>query len=298
MNYNESHFPPELNNLIKHKFDYLQKSQLELMDFLKKYLMSTNGITQDYGCENFINLVVKIRFNLDAINVLFPLLYNDYRYKTSINVLYRTIIDDIINICYLFGLVNKAEEMLNSLNNELNILHKEYLKSTKIALEANQKFEALMKKRRGEEPEIVADILESMQKSDPQLFNEKGKWKTNSELRSTTHSKLCEMLDQKKDLVFITEAKKLEFLGKRNFETVESITYLFKYFSQYQHYTPKTHELLKAPSSHDIVAYQRTIGELIFMLNHLFQVIKFKNKEKLELEWKSLADLVFNRFSK
>lgn len=278
------------------KISKLRHNHFEILEFLKKFLISANGEEQIIGCESLLQLIAKVRFNLESINILFPLLYNDSRYKISINVLYRVIVDDIINVCYLFGLINKADDKQNALNNELSIFHKEYLKSTIKALEASNDFENYLKSARNEKIEDLGNIEELIKKENPHLFNENGKWRTNSQIRKTTHIELIKLLNQG-DSSFISESKKLEFIRKRNFQTVDVLTALFKYYSQYQHYSPKAYELMNAPTDYDIGTYQRTVSEIIMVLKHLFQCLNLKNKVALESECDLLIERIFESFS-
>ncbi|RYE37022.1 MAG: hypothetical protein EOP42_01170 [Sphingobacteriaceae bacterium] len=127
MSYNKTFFEPQLNERLHKKLDSLLLWQNHSLDFLIDYLVASNGQQQLKHCECFLQLLAKIRFNLEGVNKVLPLLYDDYRFKTSVNVIYRTIIDDIINSYYLFGTVNLADNEQLALTNELNILHKEFL---------------------------------------------------------------------------------------------------------------------------------------------------------------------------
>ena len=57
------------------------------------------------------------------------------------------------------------------------------------------------------------------------------------------------------------------------------------------------HDLLNTHIKFDIEIYQRSLGELVMLLNQLLAFLELKNKEEIEKHWDTLAPLVFNSFS-
>jgi hypothetical protein len=299
MSYNQTHFSTELNVKIKEKLDSISLWQSHVLDYLIKYLVGANWQSQLKYCECFLQLLAKIRFNLESINILLPQMYDDYRFKASINVLYRAIVDDIINCYYLYGfVVIQGDPEQHALNNELNIFHKEFLISSVKGVNSEREFEKLINEIKEVESGPDIDVENEFRKSNPDLFNELGKWKKNSEIRATTPKVILDRLNPTDNGGFISETKKLEYIKIIGVTTHHNINALFKYLSQYQHYSPKAHELLLHHIEYDVEVYQRCLGELVMLLDQLHQFLVFAKKDDLKKEWDVLAPLVFDSFSK
>ena len=299
MTYNEKFFESDLNKRLRKKLDSLLLWQNHSLEYLIDYLISSNGQQQLEHCECFLQLLTKIRFNIEAVNKLLPLLYDDYRFKTSVNVIYRTIIDDVINSYYLFGTINLADAKQLALDNELNILHKEFLISSVTGINSDREFEKFVDglKEIDSGPDI--DVRNEFKIANPNLFNINGNWKKNSELRQSTLPYFIQLFNQTNDSpkAFISESKKIEFIKAIGVVTHDNITAIFKYLSQYQHFSPKVHDLLNSHIEYDIAIYQRCLGEVIMLLDQLLQFLELKGKEDLKRHWDDLSKLVFNSFS-
>lgn len=299
MTYNERHFSQELNAKLSHKLDLLILWQTHALDFQIKYLVAANEQVQLTNCSSFLQLLAKIRFNLEAVNNLLGLLYDDYRFKTSVNVIYRAIVDDIINSYYLFGTVALADPDQHALGNELTIFHKEFVLSSIKGINSEREFEKYIDELKEIESSLDIDIEDEFKKANPDLFTASGGWKKNSEIRATTSPFFTGLFNQAdgNSKGFITEAKKLEFIKARGVVTHSNIAAIFKYLSQFQHFSPKTHELLNSHIEYDIVIYQRCLGELIMLLDQLSQFLELRDKAELQSEWEALAPLIFDSFN-
>lgn len=299
MNYNERFFEPELNERLSKKLGKLVLWQNHALDYLIDYLLASNGQKQLEHCECFLQLLAKIRFNIEAANTLLPMLYDDYRFKTSINVIYRTIIDDVINSYYLFGTINLKDKQQQALYNELNILHKEFLISSVTGIDSDREFEKFINGLKEVDSGADIDVKAEFMVANPELFNENGNWKKNSDIRLTTLPYFINLFDQTNDSpkAFISESKKLEFIKKRGILTHHNITAIFKYLSQYQHFSPKAHDLLNSHIEYDIEIYQRCLGEVVMLLNQLLQFLELKGKDDLKKHWIDLSKSVFDSSS-
>lgn len=299
MTYNERHFSAELNQDLNGKLDGLLLWQNHVLEFVKKYLVASNEQVQLTNCNSFLQLLAKIRFNLEAVNELLPFLYRDYRFKTSINVLYRAIIDDVINSYYLFCTVALADPDQHALTNELTIFHKEFVLSSIKGINSEREFEKFVDDLKEIEPTPDIDVENEFKNANPDLFTSKGTWKKNNEIRSTTSPYFTNLYNQGGGNTngFISEAKKIEFIKARGVVTHDNLTALFKYLSQYQHFSPKAHQLLNSHIEYDIAMYQRCLGEVVMLLDQLLQVVELNDKSGIKAEWDALAPLVFNSFS-
>lgn len=294
--YNDVHFDEALNERLNEKVKTLLLWQGHVLEFMREYLVASNDQIQPKHCGAFLQLLAKIRFNLESANLLIPQLLRDYRFKTSINILYRTIIDDIINSYYLYGMVAMADPEQEALGNELNILHKEYILGTTEGANADKKFQNFVDELRQEIPSPDEDVDALYKNANPELLDADGNWKKNKEIRATTHEFFIEKLNQQGN-GFIPEKKKLEFIEARGIVTHDNIRALFKYFSQYQHFSPKAHDLLLHHIEGDVIFYQRTLGELVMLLDQLLVFLELHNKTALKKHWDALAPNVFDSFA-
>jgi hypothetical protein len=297
MNFNQTRFKPELNNRLERKLKTLHHWQQHTLEFLIEYLLASNEQQQLAHCESFLHLLAKIRFNLESAVVLLPLMSGDYRFKTSVNVLYRSVIDDIINAYYLFGVVNLADRQQVALANELNILHKEYIQSMIKGVNADFAFERFVDELKEQAASTLPDVEKDFKDANPELVDMNGAWKKNAEIRASSNQFFIDKLNQGKNNSFISESKKLEFLKARGITTYHNIEAIFKYLSQYQHYSPKMHDFLNTHIEFDLAIYQRCLGELLMLLDQLLQFIELKDKAAIKSYWDQLAPNVFNSFS-
>jgi len=296
MSYNDVHFDSALNAKLKDRLSNLQQWQDYVIEYLAQYLVASSSQAQTIGCDAFLQLLAKIRFNLDSTNVLLPKMYEDYRYKTSINVLYRAMVDDIINSYYLWGTVVINDINQYALRNELNILHKEFIMSVIEGITSEQQFRTFLDTLNNTTPSPVTNVEEEFKKGNPELIDQKGDWKKNSEIRATTHTNILKLLNQKNNSAFISEKKKLEFLKARGVPWHDELMSLFKYLSQYQHFSPRAHDLLNSHIDQDITIYQHTLGQLLMLLHELFPILKLNNKEELDTHLKLLGEKMINSF--
>lgn len=299
MSYNEAHFSAKENQAINNKLTSLLTWQSHVVDYMARYLTGANGQNQLTGCIAFFQLLAKIRFNLDAINHLLPLLYDDYRFKISVNLLYRAVVDDVVNSYYLFCTVALADPDQHALTNELAIFHKEFLLSSIIGINADREFEKMVDGLKEIESTPDIDVEQEFKNANPDLFNTDGTWKKNAEIRATTSPYFTNLYNQNNGnpKSFISESKKIEFIKARGVTTHHNLEAMFKYLSQFQHYSPKAHDLLISIIDFDVEIYQRCLGEVVMLLDQLFQVVVLNGKDELKSEWDALAPQVFDSFS-
>lgn len=190
MSYNSHHFDEQKNAVICKNIEMITQCEVVVLDCMKDFLLSCTGHAQKENFEVFIQLIIKMRFNVEGASKLLPLLKDDYRFKTSVNILYRASLDDIINIYYLLGYVIVDNEIQISLGNELDILHRDFLKSAikiiegefdaaKYHSEINNETYSIKSEDQNWKTELIS--------ANPHLYDEiKGNWKGNREIRSST----------------------------------------------------------------------------------------------------------------
>lgn len=287
MSYNTEHFPPRQVSAADLEVDRLIHKQNHLLDFLREFLVATNGVDQLRNCYCFVELAVKVRLNMEAANDLLAKLKEDYRFKTSVNLIYRSIIDDLISMFYLSGFVLKDDAMQVSLANELSILHKEFLSGSTKGIDADNAHLAYIHEMLNEPPPKIGDFRQEIIAENPELF-ENGLMKNNKKLRETSHPVFKELLKDTNGAGFITEAKKLDFIAQREPNLAQALTGLFKYLSQYQHYSPKMHEFVLSDADLDIQTYKKCLVQVLHMVDVLLQFIVLNDPEYFKIYFKEM----------
>ncbi|QIL42372.1 hypothetical protein G7074_25795 [Pedobacter sp. HDW13] len=278
MGYNLEHFEKDSITYFSGEITGLIKDQNLILDFLKEYLLATNGQIQRTNADCFIQLATKIRLNLEAVNDLLPKLYGDYRFKTGVNLIYRSVVDDVLNFFYLatFLLNNDADQV--SLGNELIILHKEFLLSAIKGIDAQIGHDKFIHEMLGMEPPAEEEFLEELMSANPEIYSN-GKVKTSLEIRSSSHEDFRNALQDVKG-PFMSESRKIKHLEQFGHGPVGlALEELFKYFSQYQHYSPKTHEFILTSIDLDLAMYRKCIFQVLHFLDAALKIIIVENNE-------------------
>lgn len=291
MNYNLTHFEKDSIEHFNAEILRLINDQQSVLDFLRNYLVATNGLGQRTNADCFIQLAIKIRLNLEAVNVLLPMLRDDYRFKTSVNLLYRSIIDDILNFFYLatFLLSNDPDQI--SLGNELSIMHKEFLLSAIKGIEAQQKHDKFMNEMLQLDPPAEEDFMVDLIAANPEIYVN-GKAKTSSELRGTSHVDFRQALKDANKL-FMSEARKishLEYMGHGNVGV--ALEELFKYFSQYQHFSPKTHDFILSDIELDIAMYRKSFFQVLHLIDAGQKIITVNHPDHFKSYYKEMVSAI------
>jgi hypothetical protein len=291
MNYNLAHFEKDSTEHFNAEILRLINDQESVLDFLRDYLVATNGLNQRTNAECFIQLAVKIRLNLEAVNVLLPMLLNDYRFKTSVNLLYRSIIDDTLNFFYLatFLLSNDPDQI--SLGNELSILHKEFILSAIKGIEAQQKHDRFMHEMLQLDPPTEEDFMVDLIAANPEIYVN-GKVKKPAELRATSHVDFQKSLkDAEKP--FMSEARKIKHLEHMGHGKVGvALEELFKYFSQYQHFSPKTHDFILSDIALDIAMYRKSFFQVLHLIDAGQKIIKVNDPDHFKSYYKEMVSAI------
>ena len=287
MNYNLEHFEKDLVENFNVEILNLIKDQDAVLEFLRDFLVATNDNKQRTNADCFVQLLIKIRLNLESINALLPKLLEDYRFKTGINLLYRCVVDDIINFFYLATFLLKNDPDQVSLGNELTILHGEFLSSAIKGIEAQQKHDRYMHEMLQMEPPVKEDFMAELMSANPEIY-ENGKAKTRLQLRATSQANFQRALKDDKG-AFMTEAKKIKHLQQMDHAPVSfALEELFKYFSQYQHFSPKTHEFILSSIDLDIAMYRKSIFQVLHLIDAGMKIIAVKDLDHHEKSYKEM----------
>jgi len=225
LTYNAAHFGADVVEKMDKKIKVIYQCESLVLSSIKAFLKSTKNYEQTENFVPFIHLVIKIRFNLEAAHRLLPLLKADYRFKTSINLQYRSCLDDTINTYYLLGFVvvdnatKRVADKQPSLGNELDILHREFLKSIFVIIESEIETAQYYNKLCGKTytlDENTKDWRQELIDGNSHLYNsDTNTWKNNKEIRvtsSTLFDRLFPLGNNK-----IPESGKIEFIKKKRF---------------------------------------------------------------------------------
>lgn len=285
MSYNVHHFTQEKREALIGEIDLIIGLQADTLNMLIDLLLATNGHEQSNHHEVFINLLAKIRLNLGSCVQIMPTLKDDYRFKVSTNLLYRSIVDDLINLYYLMGFVIPGNKEQVSLSNELSILHKEFLMSCEQIVKSEAGFKAYLtdtfKHKVAAKDVGHQKAIANLRKANPEVFQLKEKrWKTGKEIRQGSDPYFNGKYPI--DRGFISESQKIKFIQQSGFQRHDALTYLFKYFSQHQHFSPKMHEAMLADNDYDVTCYQVTLMELTCGMAVLIRHLNVHDKAFLD----------------
>lgn len=277
-NYNNKHFSDEVNLSLNQRLDNIIKYEQEILFLLKRFLLSANKQVQKEGFNSLLHLIVKIRLNIESVNLITPLLKEDYRFKTSINLIYRSLVDDNINLLYLLGFVVPSSDNQISLTNELSILHRDFVESFEVILNAqakiNKKSNEYLNENFYEEIDEAFSRGELIEKHS-EIFNlTANKWKTNSEIRETSNPYFSPFFKTQNSKKLISASKKIDFIRSSNYPNCDILVSLNKYFTQYFHFSPQMHDVVLNDIEFDLKCYLFTNIELLTTLGIANKVLK------------------------
>lgn len=297
MSYNQHHFTAEILDVLRREVDFTIESQDEVLQVLMNFLLAANGLIQLEHHEAFLNLFAKIRINLGSCQQLLPQLREDYRFKASVNLLYRSILDDLINLYYLYGFLVQDAEDQTSLANELNVLHLEFLKSAEIIFRSESYFKKYLHQLFSGEASALYDsnqAITELKSANRDLYDKVlDRWKTTPEIRSSSSTLFTARLP--KGNGFISESKKIDFIISGGFSRGEGLRYLFKYFSQYQHFSPWMHTAMLAAHDYDVICYQVTLTEIICALSNFLPILNLTHKEDMNQRLHKLLERIITK---
>lgn len=295
MNFNEKFYPADLEKSKKELYN-LHLIQELLYDFLSDFLVSASDVEQTNHLPSFLNLLGTIRLNIEAINQLLHLLHDDYRFKTSTSLLYRSIVGDLITLNYLRGFIDLLDVNQVSLGNELNIFNKEYFLGVMEGLTAENDYNKNDYQQRFE-PIIDESKAIEAYKATSNLLDENGEWKKNAVLRETTNPSLVQKLKAagvNGNAKFISENEKIKFLKEINFENHLQLKFLFKYYSQFQHFSPNTIHLVNSDVDYTLNTYKHCVNLVIIFIKNSIQLFFVKDEASIEQKFVFLIN-TYNR---
>jgi hypothetical protein len=236
-------------------------------------------------CNDFLN---RTRINNEALVLLLEI----YKAKRStilpIGLLIRSILSDFLAFCYLATFSNSKDADEISIQNELDLLERDFLKSMMEVSELESKIDQYNENipPAFEDNTAYEKHVEKIKHQFKHLFkseNTQLRFKKPSEFRATS---LQDLFDSKEEFAtapsFITEKYKWERMVRRGFSKYVIVFTAFKFFSQFQHYSPMSAELIREGSeAHAFFHLVMAIDSMIIVTDMQIQIIDGKDSKYL-----------------
>jgi len=260
----------------KKKFDKeieaLKDILTSTLGFAKKNLMLFNGVTLiNYTCY-FLDIFARFRYNCEGLLNLMDSFHKDYRLKSCVNLLLRSICSDIITALYLMTFYDKNETDNISVKNELDLISSEYLRFARQSLEEDHE---LLERLNIKPLKTIHQKRDWLKNLAPELFDLKGNIKSREQIRATTKPEIKNGL--KKSGTFLTENEKFQRIKEKGFGDYGFIFIAFKYYSQFQHFTLMSKKLIEHKPFQDTYWMALTINHMLMTSDIISQITKSPN---------------------
>jgi hypothetical protein len=230
-------------------------------------------------------LAFRIRINLEASIPTIEKLDEDNNQFLPLAIIFRSIISDILTFCYLIRFFNVDTDKNDqpSLMNELNILDKDFISSFLQAVQKEQTIPQYI-------PEIQFSKTQEQLQKDLESFKQRfahilidGKVKSNKALRYTTLNKFFKTIkDRENPNGMLSESYKYDrILEEDFFKNFAPINTVFKYLSQYQHFS-RFSEIIWADAKRNKYYLYLSVDLTYMTFIVFFQLIEQDDNEWLE----------------
>ena len=222
---------------------YSENNLEQLITFFKSYCdiyhefaTETNEVKEDYNQQKNIarDFIIRHSVNAGALIQLLPFLKVNKAHKLPVHLILRTIISDVLISSALFTFVSN-ENNNEALENELNILRSQFIKAFLKIEEVEKKFAA------NNNLTMNIDVSEILRAKYASLFTG-NKVKSVKELRTKESLKFFSSESEMDAFKWQQEEQKLSRFKHDDYVRAFAI---FKYYSQYQHYSPLASEVLE-----------------------------------------------------
>jgi hypothetical protein len=205
------------------------------------------------------DFIIRHSINAGGAMVLLPNLQVNLAHKLSIHLIFRCMVSDILTSSTLATFASKG---IKELQCEVNLLNGAFIKAFRVIIGEEQK------RSKEEELNAINQASEFLSRQYAYLFNEKNEPKSKNELRQMVSS------TYKEELVAFDwqENKMAERLGP---SFAQAYT-LYRYYSQYEHYSPMASELLEIESiaTIEFSAMVSTVSFLAANTEQLYTIIE------------------------
>ncbi|MBN8837703.1 MAG: hypothetical protein J0I09_10615 [Sphingobacteriia bacterium] len=246
----------------------IQNALLEFLKFAKTNLQSYNGLTIESYDQHFLQIFARFRLNTEGLICLLDNFKEDYRLKISLNLLLRSICSDILTALYLLTFYDKSDTEKVALNNELNVISAEFLKSIIPTIEEEHEILEYF----GVDQNISLDKKkEFFNLKAKNLFDDFGKIKTKKKIRQTTSQLLKEGLND--NGFFLTESEKYKRIKEKIGKDFGYIFIAFKYYSQFQHFNLYVGNLTNNKPFMDLFFMFNTIDNMLLTTEQIMTIV-------------------------
>ncbi len=250
----------------------LKEVLVSSIEFYKKNLLLFNGLETKNYTNCFLDILARIRYNLEGLSNLLSCFEEDYRLKISVSLLLRSICADQLTILYLLTFYDKEDESNIAVKNELDVISSEYLQYVKKTLREDHDLLVLL----GFEKESAySEKVIWFNKLAPELIKESGKIKTRTELRETTPNKIKEGLKPYGN--FLSENEKSNRIKEFGFAKFGFIFIAFKYYSQFQHFTTMSKKIIEYSPLYDTYYMALTLDHMLITTDIALKFVKSPN---------------------
>jgi hypothetical protein len=205
------------------------------------------------------DFLVRTALNVGALPPLLSLYKSQSGMIQPIGLILRSVFSDFLTMCYLLTFANKENN--KSFVNELHIFQRDSLRSFLEVGEMELNVRDYLKTIPSDGP-TEADLKASHERTKtkvfPHLFTKAGKFKAAVELRETSDRALFHSKHEfvKPELSFVTEKYKWDRISKDEaFKKYILVYFGFKLFSQFQHYSKLSMDLIQKDSSEPYLTY-------------------------------------------
>ncbi len=251
----------------------------EYAEFVNKVFIESKANKVNNEFYIFIDLLIRFRTNIKSVNLLLPYFKTDIEFKTPISLLLRSVNADVLTVCYLNSFCMSQDENKIGLQNEIKVLYKDYVNFLKVF--GKEELELIKKYH----PDWIEYIKQLELSVDNHISNyseyysdKKGQKKiiSNFDLRKTTPDYFFFDSEEKRNpSSFVTEKYKFDRLKKRNDDNLAGQAFLaFKYYSQFQHYSTATIELLYlSPQCLDFRLLEISLENVFISTNLILKIV-------------------------
>lgn len=226
----------------------------------------------------------RTRINCEALVPLLEIYKTNSSMIQPIGLLIRSILSDFLTFCYLVTFAASGDETQESVQNELHLLERDFLRSMLEVGELESKLNEYNENIPNAFPSEVAyqESLTHIRQEFGHLYTGNAgdlRIKTPTEFRITTDQFYCDTPGEFANPGnFMTEKYKWQRMVRKGFGKYVTTFSGFKFFSQFQHYSKMSMEMIREDSAGTIFFHLvLAINALLIMTDFQIQLIDGNN---------------------
>lgn len=187
------------------------------------------------------DMLQRSRITIGGLSQILPLFAEHPSHKMSVFLLLRSQLSDILSFLTLMTFVDETDANQTAFKNEIDLLDLDFLKAMLKLHDENERLrniEGISQLLSSNDDVRIEAIKTELLETYSHLLNIEGKPKKIKDIRATTNDKFFAADMDKKNTGLSNEVDKYERILKyNNYKIIAPIYSLFKYFSQFQHYS-------------------------------------------------------------